>query len=329
MQPPQNFNDSSGQPGDSGPIGCPNCGASMPREMRFCRACGHRLGEGPAEYTDTVRLGTTTAPGARATSPAYLPPQGGPIANQANSNYPQKKRRKLSGMAWIFIIIAALFVVGGVMSALRKGGIRNAPRISVNVNRSYFGVDGFDEVAGGVTFANVEPPGGPADKAGLVGGDIIQTFDGHRVTDEDEIIDLLRQTPIGKTVEITYLRDGELKTTKLTTISQAESNDLDRASRNRPEGSGYFGFESSRTTKVADAQTKTYGVRLDWVQPNRPADLFGLKEGDIVTAWDDIPIRTGEELSSRVRRAVPKSSVIITIIRDGQTMKIPVTMGRA
>jgi len=301
----------------------------MPREMRFCRACGHRLGEGPAEYTETTRFPNVTAQTPRVTTPAYLPPQGGPIANQANWNYPQKKRRKLSGMAWIFIIIAALFVVGGVMSALRKGGIRNAPRIAVNINRSYFGVDGFDEAPGGVTFANVEPPGGPADKAGLVGGDIIQTFDGHRVTDEDEIIDLLRQTPIGKTVEITYLRDGELKTTKLTTISQAESNDLDRAARNRPEGSGYFGFESNRTTKIADPQTKTYGVRLDWVQPNRPADLFGLKVGDIVTAWDDIPIRTGDELSSRVRRAVPKSSVIITIIRDGQTMKIPVTMGRA
>jgi S1-C subfamily serine protease len=232
-------------------------------------------------------------------------------------------------MAWIFIIIAALFVVGGVMSALRKGGrIRNVPQISVNVNRSYFGVNGFDEVPGGVTFDNVEPPGGPADKAGLVGGVIIQTFDGHRVTDGDELIDLLRETPIGKTVELTYLRDGELKTTKLTTISQAESNDLDRAARSRPEGRGYFGFESNRTTKIADQATKTYGVRLDWVQPNRPADLFGLRVGDIITAWDDVPIRTGDELLSRVRRAVPKSSVIITLIRDGQTMKIPVTMGR-
>ena len=297
--------------------------------MRFCRACGHRLGEGPAEYTETVRLGTDTAHGARATSPAYLPPQAGPIVNQASWNYPQKKRRKLSGMAWILIIIAALFVVGGVMSALRRGGIRNVPRVAVNLNRSYFGVNGFDEVAGGLTFDNVEPPGGPADKAGLVGGDIIQTFDGHRVTDEDEIIDLLRQTPIGKTVEITYLRDGDLKKTQLATISESEFNDLQRAYRSRPEGRGYFGFESNRTTKIADPQTKTYGVRLDYVERNGPSDLFGLKVGDIITAWDDVPIRTGDELLSRVRRAVPKSSVVITIVRDGQTLKIPVTMGRA
>ncbi len=28
----------------------------MPREMRFCRACGQRLGEGLAEYVETVRF---------------------------------------------------------------------------------------------------------------------------------------------------------------------------------------------------------------------------------------------------------------------------------
>jgi len=327
MQPPENFNNPSDKSGDTGAIACPQCGASMPREMRFCRACGHRLGEGPAEYTETTRFPNVTAQSPRVTTPAYLPPQGGPIANQANWNHPQKKRRKLSGMAWIFIIIAALFVVGGALSALRKGRIRNVPRVSIDVNRSYFGVNGFDEVPGGVTFDNVEPPGGPADKAGLVGGDIIQTFDGHRITDGDEIGDLLRQTPIGKTVEVTYLRDGELKKTQLTTISEAESNDLQRAYRSQPKG--YFGFESNRTTKVADPQTKTYGVRLDYVERNGPSDLFGLKVGDIITAWDDVPIRTGDELLSRVRRAVPKSSVVITLIRDGQTMKIPVTLGRA
>src|SRR5262249_41395873 len=327
MQPPENLHNSSDQSGNSGAIGCPQCGASMPREMRFCRVCGHRLGEGPAEYTETTRFPNVTAQGPRVTSPAYLPPQAGPIANQANWSYPNKKRRGLSGMAWIFIIIAALFVVGGVMSALRKGGIRNVPHVSIPLNRSYFGVNGFDEVAGGVTFDNVEPPGGPADKAGLVGGDIIQTFDGHRITDEDEIMDLLRDTPIGKTVEITYLRDGEIKKAQLTTISEAEFNDLQRAYRGQPKG--YFGFESNRTTKIADAATKTYGVRLDYLERNGPSELFGLQKGDIITAWDDVPIRTGDELLSRVRRAVPKSSVIITIIRDGQTMKIPVTMGRA
>lgn len=323
MQPQENFNNPAG---DSGQISCAQCGAPMPRGMRFCRTCGHRLGEGPAEYTETVRFGSDTATASRVTSP-YIPPQGGPIA-AAGAAFPHKRRRRLGGMAWVIIIIAVLFVMGGAFSALRRT-VRNVPRGAVSITpRSYFGVDAFDNVQGGVTFANVEPPDGPADKAGLVGGDIITAFDGHAVTDEDQMMDLLRQTPTGKTVEVIYLRDGETKKTQLTTISEGQFNELQRAFRSRPEGRGKFGFDDDRVTKIIDPATKTYGVRLDWVEPNGPADLFGLKEGDIITAWDGVPIRTGEELLSRVRRALPRSPVEISVIRNGEKLKIPVTIGR-
>jgi hypothetical protein len=35
---------------------CPNCRTEMPGQMRFCRQCGYRLGEGVAEYAETVRF---------------------------------------------------------------------------------------------------------------------------------------------------------------------------------------------------------------------------------------------------------------------------------
>jgi putative serine protease PepD len=127
---------------------------------------------------------------------------------------------------------------------------------------------------------------------------------------------------------VVYLRDGEIKKTKLTTISESDYNELDRAYRNRPEGRGKFGFESFRTTPVANPETKTYGVRLNYVETNGPADLFGIKVGDIITEFDGVPIRTRDELLYRVYRAIPRSSVQVTVLRDGQLMKIPVTMGR-
>ena len=299
----------------------------MPREMRFCRACGQRLGEGVAEYTETVKLGSDTAATPRVTG-AYIPPHAAPIAPQTGQGFPYKRRRKVSGMAWVLIIIAFFFISGAIMTAVRKR-IPSSPRITMNIApRTYFGIDEFDSVPGGVTFTSVDPPEGPADKAGLVGGDIITSFDGHAVTNDDEMKNLLRQTPAGKTVEVIYIRDGQTRKTQLTTISESEFNEIQRGARNRPTGRGYFGFESRRTTKIADPQTKTYGVRLDYVERNGPADLFGLKEGDIITAFDDVPIRTSEELLARVRRAVPKSTIEITVIREGQRMKIPVTIGR-
>jgi len=326
MQPQDKLNNPSGGTGDSGGIVCTECGAPMPFGMRFCRACGHRLGEGPAEYTETVRFPNATAAGPQGTP--FPPNYAAPIAQQPSAGFPYKKKRRISGMAWIIILIAALFVLGGVLTAVRRSAGNPPFGASISTPRSHFGVDGFEDATGGVTFDNVEPPGGPADKAGLVGGDIITIFDGHAATDEDEMIKLLRQTPIGKTVEVTYIRDGETKTTQLTTIPEAEVNALRRVASNRPEGRGYFGFDDDRVTKITDPATKTYGVRLDYVERNGPAELFGLQVGDIITSFDGVPIRTGGELLSRVRRAAPKKPVEVTIIRGGETMKIPITIGR-
>ena len=62
-------------------------------------------------------------------------------------------------MAWIIILIAALFVLGGVLTAVRRSVSRPPFSGTVPAPRSYFGVDGFEDATGGVTFDNVEPPG--------------------------------------------------------------------------------------------------------------------------------------------------------------------------
>ena len=124
------------------------------------------------------------------------------------------------------------------------------------------------------------------------------------------------------------MRDGNSHNTQLTTVSREEYNRLDREFSNRPEGKGKFGYESFRTTVIRNPDTKTYGVRINWVEQNAPADLFGIKVGDVITDFDGVPIRSSEELLARVYRALPKSSVMVTVLRDGQVIKIPVTMGR-
>jgi membrane-associated protease RseP (regulator of RpoE activity) len=322
MQPQQNFDSGAGHGGGS--IACSQCGAPMPSGMRFCRSCGNRLGEGPAEYTETVRL--PHAPGTGQQYSNYAPAFTAPMQAQTGNEFTVKRKRRLSGMTWVFIVIAFFFLFGGVMSLIKRP-FRNPPRAIVNIpGRTFFGVNELENVTGGVTFDVVTPPGSPADKAGLVGGDIITSFDGRAVTDDDHLRELLRLTPVGKTVEVIYLRDGQTKKTQLTTMSESEFNGLQAASRNQPRGK--FGYEEGRVTKIANPETKTYGMRLDYLEDNGPARLFGLKVGDVITEFDGVPIRTREELLSRVRRAQPLIPVEITVVRDGQTLKIPVTMGR-
>ena len=330
MQPQPNFSGSGPGSGDqSGSVLCAQCGAPMPKEMRFCRSCGNRLGEGPAEYTETVRLPNAMGEANGQFNAQYAPGLTAPMTRQTGGGYPSRRRRLgFTGMTWMWIVLAVFFAGGGLMSAFVKN-VGRIPRAAAPfVSRSYVGVDGFKTTDGGVTFAVVEPPGSPADKAGLVGGDIVTNFDGRAVTDDNQIMDLLRQTPVGKTVEVIYTRDGNFHDTQLTTISESGFNQLRDAFNARPEGKGKFGFDSNRTTIIRNQETKTYGVQIDWVEQNGPADLFGIKAGDIITDFDKIAIRTSDELLSRVRRAIPRSTVEVVVLREGQVVKIPVTMGR-
>jgi serine protease Do len=280
-----------------------------------------------------VRLPHGTAAANGQFMPPYLPGMTAPMTRQTGGGFPLRRGLGFTGMSWLWIGLAIFFAGGGLMSAFMKGTRGRIPRvIAPAVSRSYVGVDGFKTTDGGVTFDVVEPPGSPADKAGLVGGDIVTSFDGHMVTEDDEIMDLLRQTPVGKTVEVIYLRDGLTKKAQLTTVSEDGFNRLRDAFNSRPEGKGKFGFDSGRTSVVRSPETKTYGVRIDWVEQNGPADLFGIKEGDIITDFDKVPIRTSDELLSRVRRAIPHSTVDVLVLRGDETnrqvVKIPVTIGR-
>jgi S1-C subfamily serine protease len=259
-----------------------------------------------------------------------------PSTAVADSAIATKKKRRLSGMSWLFIGLLAFFVCSAAFTAIITP-LRKSTNIvqRTSVVKSYIGVDGFDTTDQGVMFNAVTTPGGPADQAGLVGGDLILTFDGQPVQNEDQIDELMTKTPIGKTVDIEYLRDGQKKTAKLTTISMEENRRLTREFERRPEGRAHFGYEDGDAERMQVPGTNIYGVKLGTVLRSRPADLAGVKEGDVVTAWDGVPIRTSDELLMRVRRSLPYSSVTLTIMRPGanegdpyQKVEIPVKMGK-
>src|SRR5213596_2204164 len=107
MQPQENFSKGSNHENNS--IVCEQCGAPMPKEMRFCRSCGNRLGEGPAEYTETVRFPNTTAGAAGSTTPFY-PSVNAPLTQQAGGGFKRCRRRlSFTGMTWMWITLGIFF----------------------------------------------------------------------------------------------------------------------------------------------------------------------------------------------------------------------------
>ncbi|HEX8140705.1 MAG TPA: PDZ domain-containing protein [Pyrinomonadaceae bacterium] len=327
---------------------CPNCHVPMPSTLRFCRSCGFRLGEGVAEYAETMRLNnqaSTAGAAGPATAPSR-PPQTGaaaqgpgnwaPIAPVAAQPIGQasaylgacgKKlgRRRAPWIVWVVLgVTVASVTTGGLLTPF---GLRSRSRTAATASatRSYLGLESLKTTQGGVTFDYVYPPGGAADKAGLVGGDIITSFDGQTVLSDDQLTKLLTATPIGKTVEVVYIRDGQTNRTQLTTISADERNRLKKLFESRPEGQGFLGIEDWERVQVQG--TNIYGVQLTDVAKNQPGYIAGLRNGDIIIEFEGVPIRTSRELVARIERTIPDTVVKIVVMRGGERLEIPVKIG--
>lgn len=316
-------------------LACPNCHTALMRGMRFCRSCGFRLGEGLAEYVETMRFDGVNMP-----VPAYAPPHqqtmtqapAPPTTMLAPTNARRRARRcggggwRMSWLIWLMVAITFSSVAsgGGMFLKRLRDRARGIPISVVMPAHSFFGTaGGFTSVDGGVLI-DAAVPNGPADRAGLVGGDIITSFDGHAVESSDNMTRLLRRTPIGKAVEVVYTRDGVRKVTTLIVASSADFTDNIIGGATGPQG--FLGIDDMERVPVPN--TDMYGVRVGDVLSNRPADLAGLRSGDIVVEFNGTPIRTKAEFESRIHRAAPGATANVVVIRNGQQQEIPIKMGR-
>src|ERR1043165_5233259 len=74
---------------------CSNCHSTMPSELRFCRNCGFRLTSEMGGYTAATDV-------------------SGPFVPSA----PVKRKKRISGMSWIFIGLLVFFVMAAGFTAL-------------------------------------------------------------------------------------------------------------------------------------------------------------------------------------------------------------------
>lgn len=324
---------------------CPSCGATLIGGLRFCRKCGYRLGEGLDEYVPTQRLDPSTAqpfaPPRPSTDPfaarqtwgaAPMQPMR-PFSEQqgATSSLWSKTCSTSRGgwwWLWMVVVLMLVFGVGGAVfkSKFRVGGVRigSAPVVSNSLMAeadAYVTADG-----GGAMILGLAGPGTSLEAAGLVGGDIITSFDGQPVRDAETLKRLIAATPIGKTVEVIYIHDGETKKTILTTTGAQTFRGMDTL-RQRPGGRGVLNVNFDDDDRVRVPNTNIYGVQLSDVTRNGPAYIAGLKEGDIIITFDGKSIRTAGDLRYRAGAAVPLSTVDVVVMRDGQQITIPVKMG--
>ncbi|HAN31419.1 MAG TPA: hypothetical protein DCQ06_07460 [Myxococcales bacterium] len=85
------------------------------------------------------------------------------------------------------------------------------------------------------------------------------------------------------------------------------------------------------TSRLAEAfdLTDDTGVLVAQVQPGSPAAQSGLKQGDVITAVDQVKTPTPARLRNVIARRGSKVSVVLSLWRRGKKQEVSVTLGRA
>jgi len=168
---------------------------------------------------------------------------------------------------------------------------------------------------------------GPAAEAGIKRGDIIVQFDGAAVDSQHELPTMVAYLPVGTEIEVEVLRDGRVKTFKVTLKEMTDEAASAAAVKGPEEMKGDLGLTVQEMTpeiagKLGLGSAK--GVLISGVEPASPAAEAGLRRGDVVMEVDRKVIEDVKTLSKVLEETREKKSVLFLVNRGGRTIFIAV-----
>ena len=202
-----------------------------------------------------------------------------------------------------------------VKDELAKSGHVTRGRIGVaiqSVNQSLAQSFGLAKPEGALVSSVAD--NSPAARAGIRPGDVILAWNGKTIDDSAELPGLVADTPPGKHATVKLWRNGAEQTLGVTVARMADEKAASAEGANSDANSGKLGLavqQSDRGLVVAGA--------------SGPAARAGVREGDVILAVNNQPVKNVEQL----RRLVDKAGrhVALLVQREDAKVYVPVDLG--
>jgi len=192
-------------------------------------------------------------------------------------------------------------------------GIQFREGLSDAVNRVY----GFKY---GVLVQEVQPDG-PADKAGLKAGDVIQSIDGEMVKDGDALVNEIASRRPGSTAVLGYLRDGKESQTTVTigdrdkVFASLNGGPGESAPQNQAgAGEAKLGVVVRAISPAMATKLHTQGVMIESVRTGSFADLQGLEPGLVITKVNRQPVADRDQFDAIVSKFKSGDPVVFEVL---------------
>lgn len=149
--------------------------------------------------------------------------------------------------------------------------------------------------------------GSAADKAGLKAGDVVVAIDGKRVARSSDLRNRVSSLAPGTKIAIEVVRDRKSREFTATVGTEKSEPIASSASRS-------LGKEGDSLERLGiSVATVKKGAVITGVRPGSIADFSGLRANDVIVEVDRKPVRSANELRSRLEETEPGSSVLFLV----------------
>ncbi|MBV9508218.1 MAG: PDZ domain-containing protein [Acidobacteriia bacterium] len=187
---------------------------------------------------------------------------------------------------------------------------------------------------------------GPASKAGIKEGDVVLEYNGAPVDGVEQLVRMVRETPVGRQVKLTLWRNGGAQTltvavgerqaaviqtpggpVRIPEIPAIPPIDIPRFSLSLQSPLlGIEGESLGQERQFAEYFGVKDGVLVKQVLENTPAEKAGLKAGDVITRVEGNNVSSTRDITAHLRSDRSKRSATLTVVRDKKEMPLVVNL---
>jgi membrane-associated protease RseP (regulator of RpoE activity) len=342
---------------------CRACSSEIIGSDRYCRNCGVAVTPAVAEFDDTRRFSPSaplpaTPPGSPdPTNPLYARPYGGYAVPQSSSPLRQTvtlinallKQKLVWAMLalMLFIFVGMGIGIGRGMSRrmysdwqeriaraeqgderedaqdpeVTREKYEEAVQNTLGFRQGEYSATEFPDTQG-ILVNNLMSDDSPAALAKIQAGDLMTELNEKQTRNDNELSQVLDSLKTGDEVPVKVYRDG--------TIISLRIKIADRAFpppqfKTEARDQGFLGILDSFRRTIPG--TKKWGVEVKDLHLNGPAELFGLRSGDIITEFNGRPVKTPNEFNRHIRATKPGAKIVITLYRGNTEQKIELILG--